>query len=86
MKAGLSTSKKVIFVCSNESPSKMMKSAFYFMLKALFVLKHLSFCPDIFDHVEKRLLKEAKFNFKMYDATGWTTNNCNTYIAQYLKK
>ena len=25
-------------------------------------------------------------NFKIYDVTDWTTNNCNTHIAQYLQK
>ena len=27
------------FICLNESPLKMMENAFYFLLKALFVLK-----------------------------------------------
>ena len=31
--------KKSFFICLNDSPSKMMKNAFYFILKALFVLK-----------------------------------------------
>ena len=30
---------KKIFICFNDSPSKMMKNAFYFILKVLFVLK-----------------------------------------------
>ena len=29
----------IFFICFNDSPSKMMKNAFYFILKALFVLK-----------------------------------------------
>ena len=24
-------------------------------------------------------------HFKTYDVTGWTANNCNTHIAQYLR-
>ena len=28
-----------IIICFNDSPSKIMKNAFYFILKALFVLK-----------------------------------------------
>ena len=36
-----------------ESPLKMMKNAFYFTLKALFVLKILTFLSSLFDHVEK---------------------------------
>ena len=38
-----------------------------------------------FGNVEKRLDKKAKVNFKIYDITDWTTNNCNTHIAQYLR-
>ena len=54
------------------------------MLKALFVL-YLHFCPDMW-YVKKRLDKKAYVNLKIYDVTGWTTNNCKTYIVQYLKK
>ena len=35
--------KKICFICLNESPLKMMKNAFYFILKALFVLKIFKF-------------------------------------------
>ena len=35
LKIGLSPSKKVAFVCFNESPLNMMKDASYFMLEAL---------------------------------------------------
>ena len=48
-KVGPSLSKKCVFIYFNESPLKMMKNAFYFMLKALFVvsfLRYLHFCPD----------------------------------------
>ena len=34
---------KIIFIFFNESPLKMMKNAFYFILKALSVLKILKF-------------------------------------------
>ena len=34
---------KFLFICFNESPLKMMKNAFCFMLKALFVLKIFKF-------------------------------------------
>ena len=37
IKVGLSPSN--FFICFNGSPSNMMKNAFYFILKALFVLK-----------------------------------------------
>ena len=38
----------------------MMRNAFYFIFKALFVLKILNFCSDFFGHVEKRFDKEAE--------------------------
>ena len=48
--------------------SKIMKNAFYFMLKDLFDLRYLNSCPDIFDHVGKLLGEKAKVNFKIFDA------------------
>ena len=45
--------KKNLFICFNDSPSKMMKNAFYFILKALFVLKIFKFFFLTFGHVEK---------------------------------
>ena len=45
-----------------ETPLKMMKNDFYFMLKALFVLKIFKFLSLIFLHVGKRFDKKAKIN------------------------
>ena len=42
-KVGLSSSKKNFFICFNDGPSKMMKNAFHFILKVLFVLKIFKF-------------------------------------------
>ena len=42
LKVGLSPSKKKI-ICFNDSPSKVMINAFYFILKTLFVLKILKY-------------------------------------------
>ena len=42
-KVGLSSFKKNCFICFNESPLKMMKNVFYFILKALYVLKIFKF-------------------------------------------
>ena len=64
----------------------MIENAFYFMLKALFVLKIFTLCPDFFGHAEKRPDKNAKVNFKLNDVTYWETNNYNTHVADYLKK
>ena len=35
--------KKIVFMCFNESPLKIMKNVFYFILKAIFVLQIFSF-------------------------------------------
>ena len=45
-KVGPSPSTKNCVICFIKSPLKMMKNAFYFTLKAPFVLKYLSFCHD----------------------------------------
>ena len=39
--------------CFIEGPLKMMKNAFYFILKALFVFKIFKFLAWLFGHVEK---------------------------------
>ena len=53
LKVGRSPSKKNCVICLIESSLKMMKNAFYFILKALFVLKIFKFLSRLFDHVEK---------------------------------
>ena len=47
-----------------------MKNGFYFMLKTLSVLGILTFMSRLYGYVEKRLDKEAKVIFKIYDVTG----------------
>ena len=59
---------------------------FYFILKALFVLKIFKFCPDFFGHVGKGFDKKAKVNLKVCDVKTWITSNNNRHIGQYLKK
>ena len=44
---------KVFITCFNDSPLKMMKNAFYFILKAIFVLKIVKFLSWLFGHLEK---------------------------------
>ena len=61
-----------------------MKNAFYFILKAPFVLKIFKFLSRLFGHVEKMAYKKYKINNKIYDITMWLTNNYNTHIVQYL--
>ena len=55
-----------------ESPLKMMKNAFYFMLKALFILELFTF-----GYIERWVDKKVMVNFKIYDFTNWTTNDYN---------
>ena len=50
LKVGLSPSKNFFVICLTESPLKMMKNAFYFILKALFVLKIFKFFSRLFGH------------------------------------
>ena len=44
---------KIIIIYFNESPLKMMKNAFYFILKALFVHKIFKFLSRLFGYVGK---------------------------------
>ena len=64
----------------------MKKMLFHFMLKALFIFEIFTFLSRLLGYVEKRLYEKAMANFNTYDVTDWTANNCNTHIAQYLKK
>ena len=50
-----SPSKKTCVIFLTESPLKVMKIAFYFILKALIVLKIFKFLSRLFGHVSKRL-------------------------------
>ena len=63
----------------------MMKNAFYVTLKAYFVLEIFKILSLHFGYVEKLLDQNGQVNFKIYGVTGWTANNYNTHIDQYLK-
>ena len=76
--------KEFCFICFNASSLKMMKNAFYFILKALFIVKMFKFLSSLFNHAKKQLDWKYNVNFKIYDVTTWLTNNYNTHIAQYL--
>ena len=47
------TCQKNCIICFIESPLKIMKNAFYFILKTFFVLKIFQFLSWLFNHVEK---------------------------------
>ena len=55
LKVGLSPFKKKIVFSVIKSPLKMMKNAFYFIVKAFLVLKIFKFLSRLFGHEEKRL-------------------------------
>ena len=69
-----------------EIPVKMIKNAFYFTSKVLFVLKIFKILSWLFGHVAKQLDQKDKVNFKFYDVTVCLTNNCHAHIAQYPEK
>ena len=52
-KVGLSPCKKNCVICLIGSPLKIMKNVFYFVLKALFVLKIFRFLSQYLGHVGK---------------------------------
>ena len=53
LRSGSYLPKKNFFISFNDSPSKMMKNAFYFILKALFALKIFKFLSWLSGQVEK---------------------------------
>ena len=75
-----------LYIFFIESLFKMMKKAFYFILKALFGLRIFKFFSRLIGHVEKKHDQKYKVNFKIYGVRTWLTNNCNIHIAQYLTK
>ena len=56
-KVGLSPSKKKFLNCFNESLSNMTKNAFYFILKALFILKIFPSDTDVLETSLGHLIK-----------------------------
>ena len=82
VKSSLSGLRKIL---ATESSLKVIKNAFYFYHKALFVLKILKFMSGFCSHVEKWLDLKNKVNFKIHDVTTWLTNICNTHLAHYLE-
>ena len=59
---------------ATESPLKLIKNAFYFTLKALFVLKIFKFLSWLFGHVEKGMIKKIRLISK------FGTQTISTYI------
>ena len=64
-----------------------MRNDFYLKLaKALFALEIFTFLSWLCGYVEKRIDKKDFVNFRIYVNTDWTTNDCNTLIAQNRKR
>ena len=53
LKPDFQLANKILFICFDVSLLKMMKNAFYFIAKALFVLKMFKFSSWLFGYVEK---------------------------------
>ena len=81
-----SSPSKIVKICFKREALKWWKMIFISRLKLFSFLRYINFCPNFFVHVGKRLHTKAKVNFKVYDITDWQINNCNTHIAQYLKR
>ena len=65
-------------------PFKMMKNAFYFILKAFFLFKIFKFfCLGVLV-MKKTDWLERNINFRIHNITTWLVNNCNTHISHYL--
>ena len=58
-----------------------MENAFYFMLKAVFVLEIFTFSSWLFGYAEKWLNKKAMVNFNIFNVTDYTANIYNTRIV-----
>ena len=64
-KVELSPSKKNYVICLTESLLKMMEKAFYFILKAVFILKIFKFSSRLFGHVRKNgLIRKIRLTSK----------------------
>ena len=73
LKSALTFQKK-LFISFNNSPSKMMKNSFYFILKALFVRKIFKVLSWLFGHVEKTAwLREGCTVKFFFQSISWNT-------------
>ena len=86
MKVGLSTSKTLLLIFFNVNPIKMIKHAFYFVLKTLLIFGIFTSLSWNFIYLRKWRDKKAMVKFKIYNVTDWTADSYNTQILQCLKK
>ena len=52
---------KILLICFNENPLKMMKNTFYFILKTLFFSRYLSFFPTFWSYKKNGLIRKTRF-------------------------
>ena len=73
--------RKICGICVIESPLKMMKNVFYFIVKALFVLKIFNFFSRHFGHIGKKtdLIRKIRLFSKFM-----TSQPCLQAIAIYM--
>ena len=62
MKGAFSSLRQIL---TTESPLKIMKNAFYFTLKFIFVLKTFKFLSSFSVHVENGLIKKIRLTLKL---------------------
>ena len=80
----LTFQKNFFIIYCEESPSKMMKNTFYFILTALSVLKMLKFLSWLFGHLWKTAWLERWVNFEIYDVTAYNANVTTKITTQFL--
>ena len=86
IKVGLSSSKKICVIYLIESPLKMMKNVFYFILKALFILKIFKFLSRLFS--PNLVHKQLQYTYCLPDISqskGDQTMKCGQLI-EYNKR
>ena len=68
----------------NDSPSKMMKTALYFVLKALFILNILNIFLTFWTCRQNGLIRKIRLISKFLTSQPGSKKNYNTDNAQYL--
>ena len=81
--------KKVAFICFNESSLKVMKNAFYFILKPISFLRSLDFCRNFLAMHKNDLMKKlrliSKFMTSQTEQYILTVHNIYCPISQEVK-
>ena len=67
---------------ATENRRRLKKNTFYFIFKALVVIKMFKFLSWLFGHIEKMVWLKEKINFKINNVPTWLTNNYNITITK----